>query len=208
MRLLVFDCETSGLPERFAKINQLSKWPYIVQLSFLIYDDQENKIIKKRNNYIKLNEDIKINKISESIHKISKYKLDQEGIDIKDILNDLNSLLLECDLIIGHNLNFDKNMFIVECERNKIKNSFDIIKKNNNINEYCTMKNSINLCKLENPYYPDSYKFPKLSELYFHLFNENPENLHNSWFDVLITFKCFYKIYFDKELNLLELDIE
>ena len=205
MRLLVFDCETTGLPERFAKINQLKKWPYIVQLSYLIYDDQENKIIKKKNNYIKLNEDIKINKISESIHKISKYKLDQEGIDIKDILNDLNLSLLACDLIIGHNLNFDKNMFIVECERNKIKNSFDIIK---NINEYCTMKNSINLCKLENPYYPDSYKFPKLSELYFHLFNENPENLHNSWFDVLITFRCFYKIYFDKELNLLELDIK
>ena len=38
MKILVFDTETSGLPERSASIYEHSKWPYIIQLSYVLYD--------------------------------------------------------------------------------------------------------------------------------------------------------------------------
>jgi hypothetical protein len=40
MKVLVFDTETSGLPsERNSSILDTVKWPYILQLSFMVYDD-------------------------------------------------------------------------------------------------------------------------------------------------------------------------
>ena len=43
MLILVFDTETTGLPtERNASIFDNDKWPYIVQLSYIIYDTYKN----------------------------------------------------------------------------------------------------------------------------------------------------------------------
>lgn len=53
------------------------------------------------------------------------------------------------------------------------------------------MKSSVEFCKIENSY---GYKFPKLSELYFKLYNYNLNNSHNAEIDVLHTLKCFKKL--------------
>jgi DNA polymerase III epsilon subunit-like protein len=71
---------------------------------------------------------------------------------------------------------------------------------------FCTMKNTVDICKLENPNpSPNNkkkgYKYPKLSELHKHLFSYEPKNLHNSLFDVIITLRCFYKLIFEKDLR-------
>ena len=65
---------------------------------------------------------------------------------------------------------------------------------------YCTMKNSINLCKIEKSWpNGDKYlKYPKLSELYVYLFNKEPKNTHNALVDILICMRCFCKM----ELNI------
>ena len=44
-------------------------------------------------------------------------------------------------------------------------------------------------------------KFPKLSELYFCLFQSNPENLHNSLVDTLVCLRCFLKIKMNHEIH-------
>ena len=41
MRVLVFDTETTGL---FPPRNEIAKYPYIVQISWFIYDFGDNKI--------------------------------------------------------------------------------------------------------------------------------------------------------------------
>ena len=49
MKIVVFDTETSGLPkEKNASIYETDKWPYILQLSFIIYDIERNEIEKER----------------------------------------------------------------------------------------------------------------------------------------------------------------
>jgi hypothetical protein len=37
-------------------------------------------------------------------------------------------------------------------------------------------------------------KWPKLSELYFAMFHENPDGLHNSMMDVLVCLRCYLKM--------------
>ena len=51
MRVLVFDTETTGL---FPRCNDYSKYPYIVQLSWIVYDFGDNKIKSVNDHIIKL----------------------------------------------------------------------------------------------------------------------------------------------------------
>ena len=192
MKIFIFDTETTGLPaDRYAPVIATHKWPYIVQLSYLLYDIENDLVIKSVDKIIKLPTDIKITKESENIHKITDERSRTRGVFIKDELIEFNNTLLEADLIIGHNIEFDKNMIMVECYRHKIINNFTAGGQKNN--EFCTMKNSINLCKIikHNSRGEPYYKYPKLIELHKYLFGTIPDGLHNSMIDVLVCLRCY-----------------
>ena len=64
MKVLVFDTETSGLPvERNGSIYQSFNWPYIVQLSYMIYDSETNLLVGLENDYIDIPKDVTINQM-------------------------------------------------------------------------------------------------------------------------------------------------
>ena len=72
MKVLVFDTETTGLPKkRNTSIYETDNWPYIVQLSYILYDTCNNYIIDMSDNIIKLDENICIPEESTKIHKIT-----------------------------------------------------------------------------------------------------------------------------------------
>ena len=198
MKILVFDTETTGLQEKGASIYDKSKWPYIIQLSYILYDLSNNSALIK-NNYIKLDKSVTISQESFNIHNISREILDEQGIHIVDALKEFNKYLKICDLVVGHNISFDKRMIFVECFRHAVAQYFTHYENNEKIHktEFCTMKNTTHYCKLErlsktNQVY---IKNPKLSELYLLLFpNETlPTNLHNSLVDVAMTLRCYLK---------------
>ena len=209
MKVLVFDTETTGLQVKGASIYDKSKWPYIIQLSYIYYDLSNNSALIK-NEYIKLDRSITISQESYNIHNISREILDAQGINIVDALKDFNECLKVCDVVVGHNISFDKRLIFVECFRHNVKQYFTEFKDNVMIQkqEFCTMKNTANFCKLErlsatNKYH---YKYPKLSELYALLFpNESlPTNLHNSLTDAVMTLRCYIKYVYNfdiKEVN-------
>ena len=195
MKILVFDTETTGLPtERNAAIIATHKWPYIVQLSYILYDTECDMVINYSDQIIKLPANISISKESEAIHKISNEMSRTKGVDIKRELIEFNLLLLEADILIGHNLSFDKNMIMVECVRNKLQQNFT--KNNIKRKEYCTMKKSIHICKIiaVSRSGEEYYKYPKLMELYKHYFDSVPDNLHNSMVDILACLRCYGKM--------------
>ena len=198
MKILVFDTETTGLQEKGASIYDKSKWPYIIQLSYILYDLSNNSSLIK-NNYIKLDESVAISQESFNIHNISREILHEQGINIVDALKEFNECLKTCDIVVGHNISFDKRMIFVECFRHAVAQYFTRYEGNEKIPkpEFCTMKNTTHYCKLErlsktNQVY---IKNPKLSELYLILFpNESlPSNLHNSLVDVAMTLRCYLK---------------
>jgi DNA polymerase III epsilon subunit-like protein len=213
MKILVFDTETTGLPiTKNPPVISTHQWPYIVQLSYILYDTTHNIVLDYSDNIIKLPEGISVTKESEKIHKISDEMCKTKGIELKRELVEFNKVLKQADLAIGHNIAFDRRMIIVECIRHKIHHNF--LRNNKKKPEFCTMKNSVDLCKIiatgrnGNEY----FKYPKLMELHNHLFNTIPSGLHNSMVDVLTCIRCYGKIkddvdYFEISPNLKTLQI-
>ena len=58
----------------------------------------------------------------------------------------------------------------------------------------CTMKESVDFCKLPHAKWKNSYKWPRLAELYNILFKEYFDNAHDALADVLATRRCYYEL--------------
>ena len=209
MRILIFDTETSGLPQdRNASIISTTRWPYILQLSYILYDSSSNAIIEYNDNIVKIPDEVNIDPNSIKIHKITRDICNLNGVPIVNILNNFNNVLLKTDIIVGHNLQFDKNIIMVEFIRNRINHNFN--PENIAIPSFCTMQNGINICNLTYKRRDGSLvpKYPKLLELYKHYFNDEPSGLHNAMNDVIVTLRCYYKMQFDLDIFECSIDMK
>jgi DNA polymerase III epsilon subunit-like protein len=188
MKVIIFDTETTGLPERGAKLTELSKWPYIIQLSWLEINILPKVSYNLENHYIKIDKDVELSDESIKIHGIKRDKLEKEGKNIKDVLTKILNSLKTTDYLVAHNLNFDKNMLNAECSRNNIE-----LNLNNSLIEFCTMKYGEQICniKMIGKNGREFRKFPKLGELYIKLFNETVDNYHNAKVDIICCARCF-----------------
>ena len=199
MKVLVFDTETSGLPkERNPSIYDTDKWPHVMQVSYIIYNTETGEIDEKYDAYIKLNTWVIVDPVSEGIHGITREIMDTKGVPIQEALVRVRDALGKVDICVGHNVSFDKRFIIVEGIRNNIRMNFPA--------DYCTMKNGKEICKIDFTFSngEKGFKFPKLMELYEHLFPgiPAPQNLHNSFADTIITLKCYCKMAHDVNLSL------
>jgi len=194
MKTLVFDVETTGLPTKWdPKIKEIECWPHIVQLSWMIYNPNEDLNISDY--YIKLKDGMEIPEESTKIHGITNEKMREEGVDIKEILIKLQKDMNECDIIVAHNLKFDKSLVLVESLRNKI--GFSIPQK-----QFCTMLYGEKICDLKRvtKWGKTVSKYPKLIELHQKLFHYEPSNLHNSLYDILVCLRCYYKLRYNQDI--------
>ena len=191
MKVLVFDTETNGLPEYKSKsIFNVENFPYVMQISYILYDNESFNIIKIGNKYVN---NVEIKEQSYKINKISKEMIDN-GENIKNVLTDFINVVKECDILVAHNYNFDKKILMVECVRNKLFYKFNYILKQKHY--YCTMRNSKDICKIPSIYKVGDFKLPKLIELHKCLFNDEikSDKLHNSLVDCIFTLKCYIMI--------------
>ena len=108
MKVLVVDTETTGLPTNWKSTDQ-KDWPHIVQLSYILFDVFHNKLLIMHDWIIKVSVDISSE--SEKIHGISYKKSQLEGIDIVDALTYFNICMESADIVVAHNMKFDKPMF-------------------------------------------------------------------------------------------------
>lgn len=200
MRFIVFDTETTGLPKsKKASVENSEMWPYIVQFSWLIYDDVTDKIPKIRDYIVKLPDGMDIPQESTRVHGITTERMLTEGLPIKDVLREFTRDFLDCQILIAHNMEFDSKVIQAEYCRNA---PINWIGRHRKI-EYCTMKygkkftNIIRQSKFHNGTY---LKPPKLIELHRELFKSEPNNLHNSLVDVFVCFRCFHQMVFEKDI--------
>ena len=189
MKVLVFDTETTGLPEkRNTSILETEKWPYIVQISWVAYDT-ETESYEMEDHIIDCGVDIPQESVN--IHGISKKISERKGENLWEVMNKFDAALINCDMVIGHNISFDKRVYMVEAIRNRRRQYFtrDGVRKP----EYCTMKKSKEICNImkTNSKGETYLKYPSLSELHDKLFGFIPKGTHDSMADVLITLRCF-----------------
>ena len=212
MRVLVFDTETSGLPKsKIINPSTLHLWPFIVQFSYIIFDNNSKNIEKIYDKIIKVKTYNVISEESIKLHGITNEISDTKGVNLITVLTEFLTDLENIDLVVGHNIEFDISMLKVEILRiineyekdetmqEKLKSHMELIINLNKV--YCTMRNSIDICKIEKENSRGKYfKFPSLAELHEKLFDVKPKNLHNSLNDILITLRCFIKLYDDNDI--------
>lgn len=200
MKVIVFDTETTGLPkDRHSKPENTHLFPYVCQLSWLVYDDTVGKIIKIANKIIKLPDGVNIPQECIDIHGITNEIMREKGENMKDILMEFTKDWLESHILIAHNLQFDSKVLQAEYYRNNMINWLGRHRKI----EYCTMKYGKHFTSIWRPsnYSNKMYqKPPKLIELHVELFKEEPKNLHNALIDVYVCFRCFYQMVYDNDV--------
>ncbi|MDY6424506.1 MAG: 3'-5' exonuclease, partial [Bacteroidales bacterium] len=178
----IFDTETSGLDPQ---------WNVILQLSYQIVDTDSWAIQKNVNHYFSWPENkarvsygaIDVNGLTEEF--LAGKKLSDRKTALEEFVADKDS----CELLVAHNLEFDKKFIIASCREEGVK-----FANSGWAQSYDTMKRMTSYCQIPKDW-GSGYKWPKLSELadclgidYSHI------TLHDSSGDVELTKQCFKRI--------------
>jgi DNA polymerase-3 subunit epsilon len=195
---LFIDCETTGLAKNFkAPATDIDNWPRLVQLAYLLYDEDENSI----ESYSAIIKPVgfEISADATKIHGIAHERALKDGILLVDALQRLRAAGYRSDLTITHNIDFDSKILLAEVIRIFGEDAYTevgelIFGKDRCV---CTMKKGISVCKLPGKY--KDFKWPKLNELYKVLFQKDFVGAHDSACDVQAMADC----YFEKKRRLL-----
>ena len=200
---LFFDIETTGLlgaKKKDIDFRKEEQFPHIVQISWQLHEYENEKYTTLSDiDYIVKPDNYTIPVESSKIHGISHSEALEKGISAADVyklfIGDLTKH--PNTILVCHNIEFDVTILFYHIYKIYKKEFSGFL--NRKMPCICTMLDSINYCKLPSvskfvkP--SDPYKYPKLSELYFKLFGEQPNGqLHNSKFDVECTIKCFKEL--------------
>lgn len=200
-KVLIFDTETTGLiPNR---IDSLANCPYLLQLSFIIFNFNTRSIDKIYNEYVQIPNDI--NYDEEKIYQITgitREKCNHVGKPISDVLSEFYEAYTQVDGVVAHNINFDRKIILIELMRNKLDDKYSMFNMILEKKEECTMLLSRNLCNITaiNKNGQSYVKYPTLSELYTRLFNVVPTNLHNACMDTIYCMRCYLKLQYNIDI--------
>lgn len=180
--LLFIDSEASGLPVNWElPYSVTGNWPYIVQISWLIFNRQGIKI-KEEDHYIKDSE-MTISPEATRVHRLRRDFLAINGKPRREILSLLAADIARYEpLLVGHFLNLDLHLVGAECYRAGVENP------TMGLPTYCTMLGTTTL--QPNP----ALRYLKLSALYMTLFHRPQENPHDALSDAAATAECYFEL--------------
>ncbi len=184
---LFFDTETTGLPRDWkAPVTDLSNWPRLVQLAWLLYES-DGRLLSEGNYIIRPN-GFTIPKAASSIHGITTEKALAHGVKLETVMQEFMNQLKASTHLIAHNMSFDENIVGSEMLRMGMPNLLTTKRK------VCTMKESTQFCNIDGYYEKMGKKWPKLTELHYKVFEEDFEGAHDAATDIRITAKCFWEL--------------
>lgn len=212
MRIAFLDLETTGLPKQlkfdvYYPYTQLEYYDdaRIVQLALIIYDVPDNLISssttveEKRDpksvdyklvvehTYIVKPDGFEIR--NSHIHRISNAMALFAGIEFKEVINKIWDNLKTCDVLIAHNIIFDRNVLLSELHRYGLNEQ---IYKINAMKYFCTSKGCTNITRIK--YNLLEFKQPKLAELYKFLFKKDLQDAHDALVDTKALVDCFMEL--------------
>jgi len=198
MKLLFLDTETNGLPKnRYAPFTSTEMWPHILQISWQLVDIESWANLSEYDSYVKLRSPW--NSEAERIHQIPETIVKELGKEPEVVFRSLGDVLKNCDIVVSHNMMFDKTIIMSEIQR--LKEAGVSIDPRaiwpNAKKEICTMSHTKEFCGIKFPNSND-YKYPKLNELYNRLYDKQYDisgaSLHNSKNDVSCLISCVQKM--------------
>lgn len=189
MRYLFFDTETNGLPIRMnADHGDTDNWPRVIQLAWVM-TNEEGVIISQACDLIKPDGwTIPVEKFWLE-NGYSTHTNTMNGIPAQAALAKFIDVVNQSDVLIAHNLDFDRP--IVGCEMYRY-DMLNTIQEKGERPSYCTMKTTTDLCKI--PGKKGGYKWPRLEELHTFLFGVSFDGAHDALEDVRATVRCFFEL--------------
>lgn len=184
--ILFFDVETNGLPKRGAKPGNPNDYPFVTQLAYLLCDDTE-VILEEYCSLIKPKGWTIPDEPFFRNNNMSNKRCEEEGVHIELALNKITQSIQESEVVVAHNLEFDRLVLNAEFIRN------GIVPNKKPKKFVCTMKSTTDLLQI--PHTNGlGFKWPRLDELYFHLFEESFDGAHDALVDVKAMAKCYFKL--------------
>ncbi len=193
--ILFFDTETTGLPN--GKLSPSDpKQPAILQLAAIL-STSDGEILRSMSTLVQPGSKPVHPKAFEA-HGITSQKANTEGITQLEAFNQFSALVDEAESMAAHNYDFDFNLIkIMAHTLHSETGDDDLLLNFDDMHElpfYCTMKRTIDLCRLPFPSGRKGYKYPKLQELYWFLFQEELVGSHDALTDVKATHRCFFEL--------------
>jgi DNA polymerase III epsilon subunit-like protein len=199
LTILVLDTETNGLPKnRFAPPSEFDAYPAILQLSWAIYtvDGMRLTTVSRRDIGVALDPEIPWDTGAAKIHGITEVEA-RYGTPAKEALTDLAAALRTVDVVVAHNLAFDKPVIRAAGYRTGIAELRQLWPT---IKEFCTMKATRDLVQIPataaQAKYADlgQFKAPRLNELYAwlygHVYDISGATLHSAKSDTHCLAQC------------------
>lgn len=193
LTILFFDTETNGLPlGRRDLTTDVSKWPHILQISWTLksYTETTSATLETQTHYLKLPSGVPWNNESAKFHNISQNDVN-DGEEPEKILLEFKAAVKRANVIVAHNLAFDKPVVRAAFYRLSSTETFSWWP----LHEFCTMDSTKALCKLPSKYAKpgDPWKWPTLPELYKYLFGKDVSGvvLHTAEGDTSVLLQCF-----------------
>ena len=183
---LIFDTETTGLPQNFnAPLSDSDNWPRMVQIAWQLHD--ENGELIENQDYIIKPEGYDIPFNATRIHGISTKMAQEQGRDLQEVLEEFTEVLKKTKVVAGHNIDFDYKIVGAELFRKGIENTLEKTPSTD------TMELGTDFCQLSGGK-NGRYKSPKLEELYEKLYGKKFDEAHNAAADVNATAQVFFEM--------------
>ena len=183
---LIFDTETTGLPQNFnAPLSDSDNWPRMVQIAWQLHD--ENGELIENQDYIIKPEGYDIPFNATRIHGISTKMAQEQGRDLQEVLEEFTEVLKKTKVVAGHNIDFDYKIVGAELFRKEIENTLEKTPSAD------TMELGTDFCQLSGGK-NGRYKSPKLEELYEKLYGKKFDEAHNAAADVNATAQVFFEM--------------
>lgn len=205
LRILLLDTETNGLPKnRYAPVSEAGVWPAILQLSWTeaTITGHTMKIGASRDIGVALHPSIAWDADSAKIHGLAEVEA-RQGLGADEALRALGAALRDVDVVVAHNLAFDKPVIRAAAYAEWIRGGGADLREiwPTGLREFCTMNATRDIVRIPSPYYgPDSGKFkaPRLNELYAwlygHVYDISGAVLHTSSSDTHCLSQCLSEL--------------
>ena len=202
MSVLVFDTETTGLPDYKKAVNDPVQ-PYIVQLAAILTDDN-GETVSEMNVIIKP-DGWSVPTGAAAVHGIPTERAEQYGVPIMSALHLFKLMYDKADYLVAHNIDFDLRMLRRyfpnddECPfLQGMVTKYDTKLAMTNITQLpLTEKQQAAQAKFPNWTPPGGwpkFKDPTMGEAFFHFFGEELDGAHSAMVDTDACKDVFFEL--------------
>lgn len=200
--VVIFDLETTGLPlgrtPFYQNVTAYEK-ARIVSISMQFWKKDKDPVTGKCEHVFTYNAYRKPEGFvwgGEEFHQITEEDAFVQGKSFIEILGDIMPYLMKSDLMVCHNVLFDKNVFLSEVfrVRDVFPGGSDVLFHLNQMRTYCTMEHGVMVTRIPLPSDHSRFKKPKLVELYRKLFGVDFQNPHSADSDCAATVAIYWQL--------------